>query len=196
MLYLRKYIFLHSVTVNKKVLEYTIYSVETIKIQIRARSIFYLSKLVKSYITIKKCDIAEKNIFLYSTHINEIVLEWAIYPRKTIRDRFGYGLYSTQKNPTKPIKKTSRGTLSMNKWTKFGEYWNIFRYRNGNTFVFLTDSRIHKHFSHCKFRNPEGLKSLQKKFRSFEGFFLEFGYCNTSFGCIKILYWSYYISSP
>ena len=38
-------------------------------------------------------------------------------------------------------KKPSRGTVSMNKCAKFGAHWNIFRYRNGSTFVFvrLTD---------------------------------------------------------
>ena len=72
----------------------------------------------------------------------------------------------------------------MNKWTKLEADWNIFRYRNGDTFFLQT----YKHFFHCQIRNPEGLKSLQKIAGRLEEIFLEFGYCNTSFGRIKSLY--------
>ena len=54
----------------------------------------------------------------------------------------------------------------MNMCTKFSADWNIFRYRSGSNFVFVTDSQTRKHFCHWSFRSPDGPKSLQKKFQA------------------------------
>ena len=55
----------------------------------------------------------------------------------------------------------------MNKRTESSADLKIYTYRNESTFVFVTESQTHglaKHFSHCSFCSPEGLRRLQKKF--------------------------------
>ena len=55
--YLKKFTFLHSVSVNKIVLEYTIYSIKKHKKSIWVRSGFHLEKLAKSYTNRNKSNI-------------------------------------------------------------------------------------------------------------------------------------------
>ena len=119
-------------------------------------------------------------MFLHSTPLNKINLEWAIYPiklkKKSILTWYVLHLknwlsaYNTKNsnkidkiNNFKNDKDSSEGTVSMSMY--FSADWNLLRYRRGSTFVFVTNSQTCKHFCHWLFRSPEDLKSLQTNFR-------------------------------
>ena len=105
-LFLWKYTFFHSILLNKIVLEWAIYPTETWKVE--WDDVWNSPpKIGCSTKPQKKILSFWRHIFLHWTPLNRIVLEWANYPKDTMKSRNGWCPELSSKNwvsPTKPQK--------------------------------------------------------------------------------------------